>query len=374
MNLAWLKGLINQLIAYLQRPRHLGVMLLTISSAVLIAALGGGFALELKGFAGFIDILKLSSGDGLPVHLLALVTYIACSTWLTGLGMVVMSYWHDWREADARRILVVELRGLVDTSDRPLLESVPRTLPGPRIDCHIDVRQLVSAKPPQVQEALNELAHIRRSLRLQRGNSSRENVTVVVGGVMQVPLQFYAGTLIDDEGAAQLFDWERNEKRWKALTESDDESRFAVTGLNSAYDTPEVILAVSASYEVAFKDIAATFPSLPLVHLARPNPLPNALWSEVNQAALTQQFLQTLAMLANRGVEVVHLILAAPASLSIRFGMAYDGRNMPELRCYQREASQVPPYPWSVQMPKDNHPVRFLTTSMPLEASTLAAT
>lgn len=69
----------------------------------------------------------------------------------------------------------------------------------------------------------------------------RENVTVVVGGIMQVPLQFYAGALIDDEGAVQLFDWERNEKRWKALTESDDKSRFAVTGAIPLTMPPEVV-------------------------------------------------------------------------------------------------------------------------------------
>ena len=127
MNLTWLKGLIDQLVAFLLRPRHLGIKLLTVSSALLIA-LSGGFALELKGFAGLFDTLKFSSGDGLPGHLVALVAYIACSTWLTGLAMVVMSYRREWHEADAQRVLVVELRGLVDTSDRPLLEAVPRTV------------------------------------------------------------------------------------------------------------------------------------------------------------------------------------------------------------------------------------------------------
>lgn len=371
MNLTWLKSLIDQLVSFVVRPRHLGVKLLEASTLVLLG-LAGGFAFELRGFAD-IEVLKFSSGEGLPGYLVSLTAYMALVTWVIGLAMVVSSFRRERTEADARRVLVVELRGLVDTSDRPLLGSLPRTVVGRPIDCHIDVRQLVSAKPPQVQEALNELAHIRRSLRQHRGNTSRENVTVVVGGIMQVPLQFYAGTLIDDEGAVELFDWERNEKRWKALTESDDESRFAVTGMNSVDDAPEVVLAVSASYEVALKDIAATFPGLPVVHLARPNPLPNALWSEANQAALTHQFLQALAALANYGVRTVHLILAAPATLSIRFGMAYDGRNMPQLRCYQREAGQLPPYPWSVQMPKDDQPVKFLATSLHSEDPALAA-
>jgi hypothetical protein len=372
MNLTWLKGLIDQLVAFLLRPRHLGVKLLSVSTTVLIA-LAGGFAFELKGFAGVVDTLKFSSGEGLPGHIVALVAYLACITWVLGVGMMVLSYRREWHEADARRVLVVELRGLVDTSDRPLLAAVPLTVPGRRIDCLVDVRQLLSAKPPQVQEALQELGHIRRQLRLQRGATAKESVAVVAGGVMQVPLQFYAGTLIDDEGAVQLYDWERTEKRWKALSEMDDESRFTVTGLNTVGGAPEVVLAVSASYRVAMDDIAATFPDHPLVHLARPNPTPNTLWSEANQAALTQQFLQTLAALANRGVETVHLILAAPASLSIRFGMAYDGRNMPQLRCYQREAGQYPPYPWSIRMPQGQRPVEYLLTPASRTSTALAA-
>lgn len=373
MNIAWLKRLIEQLVAFLLRPRHLGVALLTASSTVLVAVGNSGFDVEVKGFAGIFDALKFSTGQGLTGHLLSLVTYLACLTWLIGLGMVVASFRREWRESDAKRLLVVELRGLVDTSDRPLLDSLSRRVPGRRIDCHIDVRQLVSAKPPQVQEALNELGHIRRSLRQHRGNTSRANVTVVAGGVMQVPLLFYAGTLMDDEGAVQLFDWERNEKRWKTLDESDDGSRFAVTGLNAVGGAPEVVLAVSASYEVAFKNIAATFPGLPIVHLARPNPLPNALWSNENQAALTQQFLQTLAELANRGVETVHLVLAASSSLSIRFGMAYDGRNMPQLRCYQHQTGQNPPYPWSVRMAHGQVPVAHLVTPVRQRDPALAA-
>lgn len=360
MNLTWLKGLIDQLVAFLLRPRHLGVKLLGVSTTVLLG-LAGGFAFELRGFPG-IDVLKFSSGEGLPGYLVAFTAYMALGTWLVGLFMVVTTFRREWAEADARRVLVVELRGLVDTSDRPLLGSLPRALVGRPIDCLVDVRQLVSAKPPQVHEALQELAHIRRLLRQQRGDTSRENVTVVAGGVMQVPLQFYAGTLIDDEGAVQLFDWERNAKCWKPLSETDDESRFAVSGLESIGRSPELVLAVSASYQVALDGIAATFPGLPVVHLARPNPLPNALWSEANQAALTQQFLQTLATLANRGVEVVHLVLAASSSLSLRFGMAYDGRNMPQLRCYQYQTGQTPVYPWSVRMPHGELPVDYLIT------------
>jgi len=64
----------------------------------------------------------------------------------------------------------------------------------------------------------------------------------------------------------------------------------------------------------------------------------------------------------------VHLVLAAPASLAIRFGKAYDQRNMPKIRCYQREQNQTPPYPWSIQMPAAQQPVAFIPTPVAIPA------
>lgn len=363
-NWNWLKEIIESAVRHWVRPRHLGILLLSFSTTILVA-LGSGFNFKAKGGAGLVEMVEFSTADGLTGNLLAAVVVVMCVTWVVGLGMVIWSFVGDERERDARRVLVVELRGLVDTSDRPLLGSVPRTVPGRRLDCLVNVRPYLSGRAPQVEEALKEMQHIQRELRQKRGDTSRANVTVVAGGVMQVPLQFYAGTLLDDEGAVQLYEWERTQGGWKALTEADDDGRFAVNGLDGLTGASEVVLAVSASYKASIPDIRATFPGLPVVHMALENPLPNALWSEAKQAALTQQFLQTLAALGNLGVKTIHLVLVAPATLSIRFGKAYDHRNMPELRCYQYESKQFPPYPWSVRMPQDTKPVEYLVTPTP---------
>lgn len=359
----WAAGLANQLVAWLVRPRNLGIVLLTCSSGVLIAVVGG-FSFKAQGVAGIVEAFEFSTGEGLSASLTNLVVCLACVTWVVGLGVTGYGQWREWAEADARRVLVLELRGLVDTSDYPLLKAVPRSIVGRRVDCLVNVRAWLSANPPCVDEALKELGHVQREIRRARGDTARENVRVVAGGIMQVPLLFYAGTILEDEGDVLLFDWERTIRKWKPLAAADDESRFSANGLDDIEAT-EVVLAVSASYMASLENIEATFPGLQVVHLARANPEPNSLWSEETQAALTQQFLQTMGTLANRGVKTVHLVLAAPSSLAIRFGMAYDHRNMPNLRCYQRECDHVPPYPWSVQMPTATQSVAYLPTPNP---------
>jgi hypothetical protein len=364
--LDWAMGLGSQLVGWFVRPRNLGISLLSRSSAVLIV-LAGGITIKAQGIAGFVEAFEIAPAEGLSGILLNILAYLACLTWVIGLVMVTGTQIREWREADTRRILVVEMRGLVDTSDKPLLTAIPRSRVGRRVDCLVDVRNYLASPTPNVKEALKEIEHIQRDVRRARGDTARADVQIVAGGMMQVPLLFYAGTLLDDEGNVLLMDWERAKGDWKLLNDPADGERFDVTGLESLDNSREVVLAVSASYLAAFDDIATTFPRLPVVHMARPNPQPNSLWSEETQAVLTQQFLQMLGSLANQGVEMVHLVLVAPASLAIRFGKAYDHRNMPKLRCYQREQGHTPPYPWSIQMPAATQPAVSVPTPIPTE-------
>ena len=359
--MVWVTGVINQLVTWVIRPRNLGIAVLSRSTLVLTAALAGGFTLEVKG-AGFVEALKFSTAEGAPAFLLALVTYAGLIGWVIGLALVIGAYWRESKEAAAGPVLVAEMRGLVDTADQPLLKAVPVALSGRREDCLIDVRAYLTGVPPNVTSALDEISHLRRQVRRARGDTARENVKVVAGGVMQVPLLVYAGTQLDDEGKVTLLEWERTSGQWKQLLEPDDLSRFDVSGLIDATGAAEVVVAVSASYKVDFDGIAETFAGKPVVHLGLPEPKVNGLWSEENQVALTHQFLQTLGTLANAGVKTVYLVLAAPATLALRFGMAYDPRNMPDLLCYQRERGNTPPFPWSVQMPTDSKPVAYIPT------------
>uniref|UniRef100_UPI0004634A98 SAVED domain-containing protein n=1 Tax=Pseudomonas syringae TaxID=317 RepID=UPI0004634A98 len=295
-----------------------------------------------------------STSGGLTDRLLAAAVYLAIIVIGTGLALIVHGYLKAQRETDSRRIAVLELRGLVDTSDTPLINAVPAKYRGRKEDCLVDLRSLLASKTPDVQGAIVELAHIPRQLRRVRGDSTRGNVQVVAGGVMQVPLLFYTGVLLDDEGQVALMDWERVDSTWAELGEVDSGQRFSIDGLEKVVTGGPVVLAISASYIVEFSDIAKTFPSLPLVHLARPNPKVNKLWSEDEQKELARQFLDVLCSLKSANVTMVHLVLAAPTTLAIRFGKHYDVRNMPPIRCYHWERNQSPPYPWCVEMPTDS--------------------
>lgn len=360
--ITWAQAQISKLVDWFTRKRNLGLGLLTCSTTVLIVLISGDFSFEINGFAGILEVVKFSTSGGLQGTLQNLAICAVLLVWIFGAAMVLVSWFQERREVSLNRILVVEMRGLEDTTDHPLISAIPAALPGRRVDRLVNVRPLLTGASPNVPEALKEIDHIQRDVRLARGDTAREHVKVVVGGVMQVSLLFFAGTLLGDSGKAVFMDWDRTLGRWRELADADDGSRFTISGLQDVGKADEVVVAVSASYIADLKDIASTFPDMPVVHLSRPHPKPNTLWSEDTQAALAQQFLHTLADLSNQGVKVVHLVLAAPSSLCLRFGSVYDHRNHPQLLCYQRERDQTPAYPWSIQMPTALQSVEYRPT------------
>src|SRR5690606_25695170 len=108
---------------------------------------------------------------------------------------------------------------------------------------------------------------------------------------------------------------------------------------------------VSASYDVLDADVRLVEPTAPIVKMELENRSTSSHWSEEKQQQLAQQFLDVVIALARRSVNEISLFLAAPASISIRFGTVYDKRNLPQLEVNQFEQGDPKKFPWAVRMP-----------------------
>jgi hypothetical protein len=342
------QGWVSALVKWITRRRHASRGLLIAGASIVVATLAGGWSVGVRGSEGALHFLGfVTTSDGLPRFWL-IVAFIA------GLSLLALGAWmsaSDWRfgrkAAERSAVVVMEFRGLVDTSDHPLLTSVPRELVGQRLDALIDVRQFAQAGA--IEQAFQKILGIPDLIHRLRGSRELARVQLVVAGVLQVPLLFLAGVLLDDEGRLTPLDWHRATSRWKRLDEPDDGERFVLNGIDDLpTDTSYVVLAVSASYRTDHSAIEATFGDTRVISLSLCNPLPDTLWSDAKQDALAAQFVSTVAGLGNRGVRRVSLVLAAPSSLVIRIGRAYDRRNMPEIACYQYDRASTPAYPWAV--------------------------
>lgn len=327
--------------------RRLGLSLIS-SGGLIILALLAGWALEfsIPTTNGPVSVSLSTGGTPFIITLAALVLAVL----LIGFGL--WSIWQERAERDRRRAIVIEVRGLRDTSGTPLVDAVPANVIGRRIPLLINLRQGQDGAITNPGVALRRIETLPYDIANHEGGADRADVSFVLGGLAPVPLSFLVGVLVDDENAVMLMDWNRHQQRWSPLDADDDGNRFTVSGLNAIpQSVDEAVMAVSVSYRADLAGIAAKFPGLPVIELVLEAGGPDAHWSEDKQAALAKQFLETVIAIGNQGVRVIHLVLAAPNSVVFRFGRIYDKRNLPAVIAYQYERGETPPYPWGVKMP-----------------------
>lgn len=336
------------------RRRSPALQIMRIGLACLGLAFGAGFLWEvsLPWREGQIEI-TIDSAGGTPAIIVYLASCVGFGLILVGLIWEIVREREERRTLARKRVLVIEARGLRDTSGSPLIDAVPKDFDGHREQILLDLRQRVCdgriVDPDAVVDRVKTLPH---DLNRRLDGVDRSDVSLVYGGLAPVPLTFLTGILIDDEGAMTIMDWDRHAENWRALDDEDDGDRFEIvdSGLETG-DTSEVALAVSVSYQIDLEGVRDVMGETPVVKMSLARGSPDCHWSDAKQRALGQQFLETAIMLGNSGVKRIHLFIAAQNSIVFRFGRLYDKRNLPELIVYQYERGAHPAYPWAVRMP-----------------------
>ena len=348
------KHFIRSLIDWVFRRRSPALLVMRIGLWCLGLAFGSGWVLNASfPLRGDRIGVVFNSSDGTPILFVYAAGIIGLCLIVIGLLWEIVRYKAEQERLSRKRVVVVEVRGLRDTSGTQLLEALPKNLEGHRDNVLVDIRQGIKDGEIVAPEAVFEnLISLPADLKRRESSFDRCDLTLVYGGLSPVPFTFLTGVLIDDEGATLIFDWDRHVEAWRQLDGADDGKRFRSAGLNNVPDgAQEVALAVSVSYGVNTDDVRAKVGEIPIVELDLEGSSPNCHWSEEKQRALGVQFLDTAISLGNRGVRRIHLFLAAQNSVVFRFGRLYDKRNLPEVVVYQYLKAATPPYPWGVLMP-----------------------
>jgi hypothetical protein len=340
----------TRLLEWFTRPRSVGIAMLKYGGILASAGLGADFAVQIarqsndEGWS-----FSFGMGQGVPVWLTLVV--IGFGIALMALGGCIL--WTDHRRERRRRLVVIELRGLHASPDSPAAKEVVSTFRGDRRHLLIDFRPQGLEGRVDPAYLLERVSSMRTTLHTLVDGVDKRDVQVAIGGLAAVPALFLAGMLIDDESHVHLYDWDRSAKCWRALDGADDSVRFLPPeGVPPVGAPEEAILVIEASYTINQADVTASFArSMPVIRLRIEMPLADRFWSEQKQAALAVQFRDSVQQLSAAGVRKLHLVVAAPASLSIRLGMCYDRRLLPDIAVYQFEKGLTMPYPWGLQMP-----------------------
>ena len=269
---------------------------------------------------------------------------------LAALGIVGWRLFVEYRSSARKRVIVVEGRGLRDDDGSPLVDAIPKSIPGQRISLLLDLRNRTDGRVIEPEQAILEIEANQRYIAQHRKAVDRKDLTTVYGGLTSVPYAFLTGVYFDDEGRIETYDWDRTREAWRLLDNEDDHGTFDLSGLEKVNGGREVVVALGFSYAIENADLDTTF-SYQTVRLTLDGMSSDAHWSSEKQNRLAQQFLEVVKKLSVRGVRRIHLVMAAPNSVVFTFGRRYDKRNLPEIVVYQYERGQSPAYPWGVLMP-----------------------
>ena len=342
-------NVVTRLLDWYTRPRSAGIALLKYGALVIVATLGADWVVQV---AQQTDqerwAFSFTTGQGVPLWATLFFAGMGLVMIFTGTFILVTEMHRERR----RRLIVIELRGLHLIPDTPAIDKVLPTFRADRRHLLLDFRPHGSESLVDPEHLLERILSMKSTLQTLVEGTDKRDIQVAVGGLASVPAPFLAGALLDDESHVHLYDWDGNTKNWRAIDGPDDNERFLpLEGLASVDGTKEVILVVEASYSVNQADISASFDaSVPVLRLRIANPLADRFWSEEKQLALTVAFRDAVQLISAKGVRTVHLIAAAPASLSLRMGMSYEKRLFPTLVLYQFERRAERPYPWGIQM------------------------
>lgn len=358
--------LLTRIVDFLQRKRSISGPLLKYGFVIVISSLASGWALGVM----YLDPqhhlrIDLKTTDGVPSWVALACLAFGLTLMVLGVVIGVRDWWGEKQAESKRKSIVVELRGLHSSPDTPV-STAQIGLPKGGRDCQtVDFRPPSEGQLVDAELALEKISAVKLSVEAACGGRAKEDITIALGGLAGVPCLFLAGMLFDDETNVVVYDWDRSQKVWRLTDELDDGKRmlpFSTVAL--PVGTKEVVLAVSVSYSVDESAIARTFDlTLPTVHLRSEEMLADRFWSLEKQQAFVRAFRDAVQQLMALGIERIQLVLAAPASLCIRMGMAYDRRLMPDLFVHQYERTAIVPYPWAFRMP--THGIRSATVVRP---------
>ena len=342
-------------IDWLFRRRSPALFVMRSGVFCLTLAFGASWVLDVSfPFHGGQVQVGLDSAGGTP----AIIVYVAATAGvvLIAISLVweIIRYRAEQQRLARSKVIVVEARGLRDSSGTPLIDAVPPRLKGRRDHVLVDLRQGVKDGEIIAPEtALQNLESLSTDLKRRGNGFDRRDLSIVYGGLTPVPFTFLTGVLMDDEDAVVILDWDRHTEVWRELDGGDDGKRFQIScpAVGLQQGAKEIAMIVSVSYEIIADDVRTRVGDMPLVQLKLDDGSPDCHWSDEKQRALGQQFLNTAIGWSNRGVKRIHLFLAAQNSVAFRFGRLYDKRNLPEIIVYQYKRHATSPYPWGVLMP-----------------------
>lgn len=331
------------------RKRSPALFIVRLGFILMSSSLVGSWAMFIKysDSEHFFEVSYHSSNVGSFILLTSFT--VGALAFICGVIWEYKRYVDEAKIKTRKKVIVIEQRGLVDTSDDPLNDFIENELNVITDPLITDIRErIIDNVVTHPELALLKINHLKLDLMSKKERVTASDISVAYGGIMPVPFSFYTGYLLDDESKVSVYDWCRDESTWKLLDEDDDGESFVVE--NKVRSGKEAVLAISFSYLVDKSCIESEFNDKSVHYLSLKDRHRNNHWSLTKQNRLAGEFFEYCKYLLEQGAEHIHLVLASQNSVAFRFGQSYDKRNLPPLTLYQYEKHSIPKYPWGLNI------------------------
>lgn len=313
-------------------------------------AVGAGVTLAVAGVSGFG--FQAAAGDlRFAFSLEGGLTWLSVVLAFIGIGLIITGIVGARRNDDRKRVFALQVLGLRSVPETPLVDQIPARLQGRREPWVLDLRApLQDGTLLDPQAAADEVHTVPSGMRQRAKGRDPSDVSFVAAGLAPVPLLVLLGLELDDEFKLTVMDWDRSKERWFEPARGGDTLAITTEGLDEIEEgTREAAVSLSVSYGIRPEDVERQIGNLPHVRIHMPH---TSATGRDQQEQIAQTWLDALKALQARGVDRVHLFVAAPASLAIQLGRRYDRRNLPSARVYQYDRDAALPYPWSLELPR----------------------
>lgn len=198
-----------------------------------------------------------------------------------------------------------------------------------------------------LQKASNLSEHLRVT------TTGHGSLPVAYAGLAPVPLLVTAGYKLTNRQEILILDYDRD-AGWHLLDSLDDGKSLNIAPPNGAIST-DVAIAVSVSAPISPNDIPDHLRDVCFTVVLDGGPNRDSASSVVKQQRLCRELYDLLAQIRAEypELQVVHVFLAAQASLAFRIGQTITQSVHPPVRIYQFENRR---YTWSVQIEPGNEP------------------
>lgn len=259
-----------------------------------------------------------------------------------------------------KKAIIIQHTGIAENptmdidSIRPIWDKVFKPV-AINIECERFYNNGIVTNP---QEMLKKTESIKESIENNTRKSSPENLKFYYAGMAQVPFAFLAGTIFTNIQAVEVYDWDRENKKWYYLKKS-NKPKIQINIERPINVKNIMAIEIAISYDIDRNNTLEAIGNIPILKIkAQTIATDNALDID-SQKHIASEFHKILDKY--NYVDEIHIFIAAQNSMVFNLGRQVSKRVHSKVLVWQYENQNTIKNPWAVYI-GNTHSIKYQKT------------